>query len=395
MRSMKLNFILIILSLTVIQVWPAKSQEQAIPNLCIGHYYIEEEARDVINGLKSQYNSRDEWLQRAGTIKNGILKGAGLVPFPEKKELKPRYTEKRIYEGYSVMNVAIESLPGVFVTGSLYLPEPQKEKMPGILSTHGHWSKIDDYGRFRKNAQVRCAALAKMGAVVFAYDMVGYGEMAEWGWEHKHPLALKQQLWNSIRALDFLLSLDYVDSDRAGITGASGGATQAFLLTAIDNRIKVSVPVVQVSAHFFGGCVCESGMPVHKSANHQTNNVEIAALTAPRPMLLVSDGEDWTKNTPEVEFPHIRYIYGLMNAEDKVENVHLPDEGHGYEFSKRKAVYPFLAKYLNLDLEAVKDEYGNITEEGIVVEPYEQMKVFSEKNPRPGYSVLRNDRAGW
>jgi dienelactone hydrolase len=374
---------------------PGGSQEQTEANLCVGHYYTEEQAKEVLENLKSQYQTKDEWLQRAEIIRQGILKGADLVPFPEKTPLKPRYTETRKYDGYSVRNVAIESLPGVFVTGSLYLPEKQKGKMPGILSTHGHWTKPEDYGRFREDAQIRCAALAKMGAVVFAYDMVGYGEMAEWGWEHKHRLALKQQLWNSIRALDFLLSLEYIDPERIAITGASGGATQAFLLTAVDERIKVAVPVVQVSAHFFGGCVCESGMPIHKSEHHQTNNVEIAALAAPRPMLLVSDGADWTKNTPEVEFPHIQYIYRLMGVENNVKNVHLPEEGHGYEFPKRKAVYPFLAEHLNLNLAAVTDKNGEITEKGIVIEPYEMLTVFSETNPRPDYAVLKNDAVKW
>jgi dienelactone hydrolase len=374
---------------------PGGSQEQTEANLCVGHYYTEEQAKEVLENLKSQYQTKDEWLQRAEIIRQGILKGADLVPFPEKTPLKPRYTETRKYDGYSVRNVAIESLPGVFVTGSLYLPEKQKGKMPGILSTHGHWTKPEDYGRFREDAQIRCAALAKMGAVVFAYDMVGYGEMAEWGWEHKHRLALKQQLWNSIRALDFLLSLEYIDPERIAITGASGGATQAFLLTAVDERIKVAVPVVQVSAHFFGGCVCESGMPIHKSEHHQTNNVEIAALAAPRPMLLVSDGADWTKNTPEVEFPHIQYIYRLMGVENNVKNVHLPEEVHGYEFPKRKAVYPFLAEHLNLNLAAVTDKNGEITEKGIVIEPYEMLTVFSETNPRPVYAVLKNDAVKW
>ncbi len=381
--------------LFMMSIFQAVSQEKANPNLCVGHYYTEEEASDVIQDLKKQYQTKEEWLQRAELIRNGILKGSGLDHFPEKAQLKPRYTDSRIYEGYSVRNVAIESLPGVFVTGSLYLPEVRKEKMPGILSTHGHWAKAEDYGRYRRDAQIRCAALARMGAVVFAYDMVGYGEMGDWGWEHKHPMALKQQLWNSIRALDFLLSLENIDSERIAVTGASGGATQAFLLTAIDDRIKVSVPVVQVSAHFFGGCVCESGMPVHKSNKHQTNNVEIAALAAPRPMLLVSDGDDWTRNTPEVEFPHIQFIYRLMDAENKVKNVHLAKEGHGYEVSKRKAVYPFLAEHLGLNLNAVLDENGDVNEKGIVIEPYEKMKVFSEANPRPGYAILSNDKVKW
>lgn len=392
---MKHFFPILLLVACSIQFNPVFSQNQNESNLCVGHYYTEAEAREVLQNLKSEYTTKEEWLQRTEIIRQGIVKGAGLVPFPEKTPLKPRYTKIRKHKGYSVQNVAIESLPGVFVTGSLYLPEKHEGKIPGILSTHGHWPNPDDYGRFREDAQVRCAALAKMGAAVFAYDMVGYGEMAEWGWEHKHPLALKQQLWNSIRALDFLLTLENIDPERIAITGASGGATQAFLLTAIDDRIKVTAPVVQVSAHFFGGCVCESGMPVHKSDHHQTNNVEIAAVAAPRPMLLVSDGADWTKNTPDVEFPHIQYIYKLMEAENNVKNVHLPKEGHGYELPKRKAVYPFLAEQLGLNLKAITNRKGEITEKGIVVESYEKLKVFSEFNARPAYAVLTNDKVEW
>ncbi len=388
---------ILFLFLTFLLVFPAGAQEpeEKDNNLCMGHYYSEAEARQVLQSLRSAYQTKDEWLSRAEIIRKGILQGAGLDPLPEKTPLKPRAGKERHYDGYSVKNVAIESLPGVFVTGSLYLPEKRKKKMPGILSAHGHWSDPEDYGRYRDDAQYRCASLARMGAVVFSYDMVGYGEMAGWGWKHRHPLALKQQLWNSIRALDFLLSIESIDSEKIAMTGASGGATQTFLLTAVDDRVKVSVPVVQVSAHFFGGCVCESGMPVHKSENHQTNNVEIAALAAPRPMMLVSDGADWTKNTPEVEFPHIRYIYRLMRAEEMVQNVHLPEEGHGYELPKRKAVYPFLARHLDLNLKAIMDENGEISEEGVVIEPYEKMTVFSAENPRPGYAVLTNDEVSW
>lgn len=364
-------------------------------NLCVGNYYTEAQGKKVLADLRKQYQTKDEWLKRAKIIREGILKGADLYPLPVKTPLKPRYTSVRKYDGYTVRNVAIESLPGVFVTGSLYEPEKKSDKMAGILCPHGHWSKPEDYGRYRADMQNRCASFARMGAVVFAYDMVGYGEMGELGWIHKHPLAFKQQLWNSIRALDFILSLDNIDPDRIAVTGASGGGTQTFMLTAVDDRVKVSVPVVMVSSYFFGGCVCESGMPVHKSDHHQTNNVEIAALAAPRPMLLVSDGGDWTKNTPKVEFPHIQYIYNLMGVKNRVENVHLPNDGHGYELSKRKAVYPFLAKYLDLDLSAIQDKNGEITEEGIVIEPYEKMKVFSATNPLPDYVVRTNDDVKW
>lgn len=390
---MKTFSILVFSVLLIVKI--SVGQNQQVQNLCVGHYFTEAEGKQFLAEQKKKYQTKEQWLERAEIIKQGILNGADLNPFPSKMPLKPRYTNERKYNGYSVKNVAIESLPGVFVTGSLYLPEKTNKKMAGILCTHGHWSKPEDYGRYRADMQNRCASFARMGAVVFAYDMVGYGEMKELGWIHKHPLAFKQQLWNSVRALDFLLSLKNIDPERIAITGASGGGTQTFMLTAIDERIKVSVPVVMVSAHFFGGCICESGMPVHKSDHYQTNNVEIAALAAPRPLLLVSDGDDWTKNTPEVEFPHIQYIYKLMGVENKVENGHLPDDKHGYEFSKRKIVYPFLAKYLKLNLSAIQDKNGKISEKGIEIEPYEKMKVFSEKNPLPEYAVLTNDDVKW
>lgn len=387
--------ILLAIAISIIFFKPTFSQKAETQNLCMGAYYTETEGKEILVELRDEYKTKEAWIKRTKIIKQGILQGADLVPFPKKTPLKPRYSEERKYSGYSVKNVAIESLPGVFVTGSLYLPEKKEEKMAGILSTHGHWGNKNDYGRYRDDAQNRCISLARMGAVVFAYDMVGYGEMGEAGWEHRHHLAFKQQLWNSTRALDFLLSLDNIDADRIGVTGASGGGTQTFMLTAIDDRVKVSAPVVMVSAHFFGGCVCESGMPVHKSKYHQTNNVEIAAMAAPRPLLLVSDGDDWTKNTPTVEFPHIQYIFNLMGVKNRIEYVHLPDDKHGYEISKRKAVYPFLAKYLKLDISIIQDKNGAISEEGNVMESYEDMKVFSESNPLPNYAILSNDKVQW
>lgn len=393
-NSLKMKrFVLLIVVFAGFTLVNAQNQEGF--NLCVGHYFTQPEAKEFIDQLKKEYTTKEEWLKRAEIIRQGILEGAELAPMPEKTPLKPRYSKERRYDGYSVRNVAIESLPGVFVTGSLYLPENVNGKVAGILSPHGHFGNGKESARASADIQNRCINMAKMGAVVFAYDMVGYGEMNEVGWIHKHPKALKQQIWNSIRALDFLLSLDNIDPERTGVTGASGGGTQTFMLTAVDDRVKVSVPVVQVSAHFFGGCVCESGMPVHKSGHHQTNNVEIAALAAPRPVLLISDGGDWTLNTPQVEFPHIRYIYKLMGAEDQVENVHFPDEGHGYQFSKRKAVYPFLAEHLKLNLNAVLDETGEITEAGNVIEPYETLKIFTNTNPLPGYAVRTNDDVIW
>jgi hypothetical protein len=362
--------------------------------LCVGEYWTEEEGKSFLQKMRQNYTTLEEWKDRSNKIRQQILKGAGLEKFPEKNPLNPIIGEKRIYDGYQVQNVAFESLPGVYVTGSLYMPTEPKGKIPGILSPHGHWTNPGDVGRYRPDAQKRFAAMARMGAMVWAYDAVGYGQMEDIGWEHRHPEALKLQLWNSVRGIDFLLSMG-ADPGRIAATGASGGGTQTFLVTAIDERVAVSAPVVMVSAHFFGGCVCESGMPIHKNENFQTNNVEIAALAAPRPMLLVSNGNDWTLNNPTVEFPHNQYIYSLFGQSSLVENVHLPEDQHGYDDNKRIAVYPFLAKHLGLDLSKALHADGTLNEDMIVIEDQQELYPFDEKNPFPAMAVKTNDEVVW
>ena len=377
----------LIIAVSALGAGIAQVAEDDKPQLCQGNYQTEEQAKEQLAKFAKCYTGLDAWKARAENIRQGILRGAELLPFPEKTPLNPIIHSKRECDGYTVENAAFESMPGVFVTGNLYRPRMGKGPFPAVLCPHGHWSSAEDYGRFRPDMQKRCATLARMGAVVFAYDMVGYGDWKNAGWSHGVRKALKLQIWNSIRAVDFLTSLEDVDAKRIGVTGASGGGTQTFLLTALDDRITVSVPTVMVSANFFGGCNCESGMPIHKSAAHETNNVEIAALAAPRPLLLTSDGQDWTKNTPDVEYPHIRSIYELYGAADNVEYVHLAGEGHDYGYSKRIAAYDFLAKHLGLSLNRVKKPDGSIDESFVTIQEQDDLYVFDDKHPRPAHAV--------
>jgi dienelactone hydrolase len=382
MKKLTFNAHLILISLYFI-ITCTIAQESM---LCVGRYWTEDEANLMMKEFRKEWWDKESWEKRAGVIKQGIIQGMKFDQMPEiEGGFNPIIRNTRPMDGYIVENIAIESFPGFYITGNLYRPVESENKNAAILCPHGHWEN----GRMRGDMQIRCACLAKMGAIVFAYDMVGYGESKQV--DHNIPIALLLQTWNSRRVLDYLLSRGDVDPARIGMTGASGGGTQTFLLTAIDDRIKVSVPVVQVSAHFFGGCTCESKMPIHKSKDHQTNNVEIAALCAPRPLLLISDGSDWTRNTPRIEYPYIQAIYALYDAEHKIENVHLPTEKHDYGFTKRAAVYNFLAHHLRLNASSIPYDNG-YKEDFVDILSVEDLKVFDEKQPIPD-SALKGDDA--
>jgi uncharacterized protein len=349
--------------------------------LCRGAYWTEAQGAAFLQ--KQVPASLDAWQNRSQEIRKHLREGMELKNFPPIPSSKPIITGKRVMDGYTVENVAFESIPGFYVTGNLYRPLAGQSSYAGILSPHGHWNDPD--GRFQHQTQIRCATLARMGAIVFAWDMVGKGDSHQC--THDMKKALKLQTINSKRALDFLLSLQGVDTSRIGITGESGGGTQTFILTALDDRIKYSVPCVMVSAHFFGGCTCESGMPIHKQGSYQTNNVEIAALAAPKPMLLISDGDDWTKNNPTTELPFLQKVYALYGKESNVTNVHLANEKHDYGPSKRKPMYLFMIRYLKLDPGKWQGKDGAINEVGIPALTGSELGVFNATNPIPSNAV--------
>jgi len=381
MKQSKILKLVLLLVLSVIQIH-GSGQENF---LCQGKYWTEDQGNMMMKKFASEWNSLDSWEKRADVIRKGIITGMKLDQMSKVTgDIKLIVTNIHQGDGYIVENVAFESFPGFYVTGNIYRPVNPDKKCAAILSPHGHWANR----RLTAEVQARCAALARMGAIALVYDMVGYTDSKQV--THDIPIALLLQTWNSKRVLDYLLSRPDVDPERIGITGESGGGTQTFILTAIDKRIKVSVPVVQVSAHFFGGCVCESGMPIHRSENHQTNNVEIAALCAPRPMLLISDGSDWTRNTPRIEYPYLQKVYALYNAEHKVENVHFPAEVHDYGVNKRAAAYTFLAHHLKLQINKLPYKNG-FDESFITFLPEEDLTVFTKEHPMPANALQGND----
>jgi len=357
--------------------------------LCQGTYYTEAEGAAKLAKVSASIHSLKDWQQHADSIRAQLRKGMELEKFPVKAPLNPKSRNKQVLEGYSVEAIVFESVPGFYVTGNLYRPTTKAaaKSLAAIVCPHGHWNKPEDYGRFRADMQYRCAAFAKMSAVVFSVDMIGYGESQQL--DHEYPKGVAIQTWNVMRIIDYLLTFPEVDPSRIAVTGASGGGTQTFLATALDDRIKVAIPVVQVSAHFFGGCTCESGMPIHRTGNKVFSNAEIAALAAPRPMLVVSDGDDWTKNTPRIEFPFIQKIYGLYDQSGLAENAHFADEGHDYGKTKRLPVYKFLAKHLGMNISNISNKEGMVDESFVKVLDRKSLEYFK---PGETKNVIKGDQ---
>jgi sugar phosphate isomerase/epimerase/dienelactone hydrolase len=338
-----------------------------------------EEGWAELDRIASQYKNLAEWEKRKRELKTCLMGALQLSTLPAAPSSKPIITPQRKFDGYTVENIAIEILPGLWINGSLYKPAKYKGKIPVILNPDGHWEKQ----RYRADCQYRCAALAKMGAMAFSYDLFAWGEsLLQFKPEdHRRSLAMTMQTLGAIRILDYLLSLEDADKGRVAITGGSGGGSHTVLMTAIDDRIKLSAPVVSLSSYFYGGCPCESGMPIHSCAG-RTDNVEIAAMASPRPQLVVSDGGDWTDKMPEHDFPYLQKMYSWYGKKENVENVHLPEEKHDFGINKRIAVYQFMAKHLKLNLNAIEDATGKIGESKITIEPEQALYVFGDKGER-------------
>lgn len=364
-----------------------KKEQEKVYKLSDFEYYrwLPQEGWAELDRIAAQYHNLHEWEVRKEQLRACIKEQLQLAALPPQPTLKPILTPVRKFKGYAVQNIALEILPGVWINGSLYKPEKYKGKIPVILNPDGHWQ---DH-RYRADCQLRCAALARMGAMAISYDLFAWGEsMLQFKYEdHRRSLAMTIQALGAIRILDYLLAQKEADKDRVAITGGSGGGSHTVLMTAIDERIKVSAPVVSLSSYFYGGCPCESGMDIF-SCSGRTNNVEIAAMAAPNPQLVISDGGDWTDKMPEHDFPYLQKMYGWYSKKDNVENVHLPAEKHDFGINKRTAVYRFMAKHLQLNIGAIQNANGDIDESAITIEPKEALYVFGKNGEQlPAHAV--------
>jgi dienelactone hydrolase len=345
------------------------------------------------------FKTRAEWTSRADALRRQVRVALGMWPWPERTPLNAVVRGRIARDGYTIEHVAFESVPGHWVTGNLYRPTGRPGRLPAVLAPHGHWPggrhqerSLDDaktelasggethLESARYALQARPAMLARMGVIAFAWDMVGYADST--AIEHRAGFTdadaelrlqsfLGLSMWNAMRAVDFLLTLPDVDPARIGINGASGGGTQSLLLSAIDDRIAVSIPAVMVSGNMQGGCICENAGLLRIG----TNNIELSALTAPRPLAAVA-ANDWTTDFMTKGLPELKTIYTLMGVPDAVA-------GQKFEFPhndnqlSREYAYSFFNKAFALGLPEP------VRERPFVPVPPAELHVFDAAHPRP------------
>jgi len=362
-------------------------------------------------------SSLSEWDVRKEQVRRQILVAEGLWPMPTKTPLNAVVHGKVEGDGFTVEKVYFESAPGFFVTGSLWKPKVIKGKVPGVMFAHGHWqdarlSMADDDAvrreiaaggeRFERGGksifQSLCVQLARMGCVVWQWDMLSDSDSIQFSREIVHKFAKQRpeantetnwglyspqaeshlqsimglQTWNAVRGLDFLLSLPEVDPERTAITGASGGGTQTMLLAAIDDRIKLAFPCVMVSTAMQGGCTCENASLLRIG----TGNVEFAGLFAPKPQGM-NTANDWTKEMATKGFPDLQKLYETHGKKDNVmllRGEHFP---HNYNAVTRSAFYTFVNKHFKLGHKTpvIEQDYEPLTKE--------QLSVWDDKHPAP------------
>lgn len=265
--------------------------------------YFEYETRRIeADGLRG-FQSAQEWRNARETIRSQLQEMLGLSPLPERSDLQPVVTGSVEHDDFTVENLHFQSMPGLHVTGNLYLPKVRSGPLPAILYVCGHGPvKIDGVSHGNKvTYQHHAAWFARNGYVCLIIDTIQLGELeglhhgthreGMWWWNSRGYTPAGVEAWNGMRALDYLETRPEVDATRFGVTGRSGGGAYSWWIGALDERIKCAVPVAGITDlrnHVVDGCVeghCDCMFMVN---THRWDYAKVAALMAPRPLLIAN-----------------------------------------------------------------------------------------------------------
>jgi dienelactone hydrolase len=297
--------------------------------------YFEEETARLASETFANTKTLEDWTSRRETYREQLYEMAGLSPRPEKTDLKAVVTGRVEHADFTVENLHYQSMPGLYATGNLYLPKNRNGKVPAILYVCGHANVKEggiSYGA-KANYQHHGEWFARHGYVCLTIDTIQLGELeglhhgtyreGMWWWNARGYTPGGVEAWNSIRALDYLQSRPEVDGEKLGMTGRSGGGAYTWLTAALDERVKVAVPVAgmtDLQNYVVDGCVtghCDCMFIVN---TYRWDYPKMAALIAPRPLLISNSDKDRIFPLDGVQRVHraVASIYQLYNASDKL-----------------------------------------------------------------------------
>lgn len=297
-------------------------------------YFAEETARIGASSL-AEVKTRDDWTRRRDAVRDELREMLGLLPYPEKTDLRATVTGRVEHAEFFVEKLHFQSMPGLYVTGNVYVPKNLRERAPAILYVCGH-SRVAEgktsYGN-KTNYQHHGAWFARHGYVCLTIDTIQLGELeglhhgtyreGMWWWNSRGYTPVGVEAWNSIRALDYLQSRPDVNPEKLGMTGRSGGGAYTWFTAALDERVKVAVPVAGITDlrnHVVDGCVAGHCDCMFLVNTHRWDYAKLAALLAPRPLLIGNSDKDPIFPLDGVVRLHgeVARIYKLHNAADKL-----------------------------------------------------------------------------
>jgi len=312
--------------------------------------------------------SRDEFRTHQAELKKRVLQCVGLWPLPERIPLNVRQSPPLDHPWCTVRRVYYQLWPGVYSSGLLFVPKkPGEQPAPAMLCPHGHWPN----GNAHPEVQNRCLNFARLGYVTFSSTQNHFEDLYI-GVSHQTLM-----IWNNMRALDYLESLEQVDKSRIGVAGGSGGGLQTEMVVALDGRVRAAT---------IAGLTCDFREIMfpdrhHCTCNHFpgvmqfTDHPEISALGLPTPVQFLTMN-DWTKEFQGDNFPTIRELYTAHGVADRVDCKYY-DTPHSYDKEKRERTYRWMERWVR-----GRDPAGPVTElDDAKVFPVETLKNLSADVP--------------
>lgn len=300
-------------------------------------------ARDLSDRCLEDVRTREDWERQRTESRRRLRAMLGLDPWPERVPLHARIVGTIERPAYRIEKLVFESIPDLLVTANFYLPRERPAPLPGIVYLNGHWPSLDGA---KTGYQDRYLWYPANGFALLVLDPLGFGEIPgvhsgmnrlnRWDWLSRGYTPAGAEVWNAMRALDWLETRPEIDSSRIGATGISGGGVMTQYWAALDERVAVAAP--SCSTYTIGTQVAMGLVPRQCDCTFYPNVFgmdfpEVLALIAPRPLMLLGGRKDpiFPPAGFRAAFRRASRIYGLFDAAGPDEpRIRLVESGQGH-----------------------------------------------------------------